>query len=98
MTVSKIGSNQSEIRFTNGVRILVSYQTPVAAYHPLDGYLRVSGESKVTTRHINKWVGGKTIGKVVSRKEIAELAQQPALGRKAKNTIRGEKTRIIKLN
>jgi hypothetical protein len=95
MNVSNIGSNQTEIRLTNGVRILVSYKTPVAAYHPFNGWMRCSGESRTTMKHISQWCG-KGVGKIVSREEIADLINPTPVQRKS-NKIRGDQPRVIRL-
>ena len=58
----KLGANNKVLWYDNGVQVLVSYTTPVAAYVPYgdgSGYLRTeSYYSKTTTRHINKWLEG----------------------------------------
>jgi len=46
---------------TGGCTVLFSYETPVAAYTPTQGYVRTSKKWSVTTsRHINKWLDGVT--------------------------------------
>ena len=53
------GSNQNVLIFENGIKVLFSYQTPVAAFHPIKGWLRTSKKYSVTTsKHINKWLAG----------------------------------------
>ena len=69
MILSPLGSNQTELN-TDGVVILFSYKTPVAAMID-EGlgfvFYRTSKKWSVTTsRHINKWLG--TYGKVASEK------------------------------
>jgi len=51
-----IGSNMTELNFPKCV-IFFSYETPVAAYSWMDGFV-VTDEyhSKTTTTHINKWL------------------------------------------
>ena len=59
MEVRAIGSNQTEVETSDGTRVLVSYNTPVAAYIVGRGYVRTSEHySKTTTAHINKWLDG----------------------------------------
>ena len=53
------GSNQNVLIFDNGTKVLFSYQTPVAAFHPIKGWLRTDSKFSVTTsKHINKWLSG----------------------------------------
>ena len=58
MNLNPIGSNQTEVT-TDSCRILFSYKTPVACYHPKRGYVVTEKKWSVTTsRHINKWLDG----------------------------------------
>jgi hypothetical protein len=51
-------TNSVMVEFKNGIQVLFSYQTPVAAFIPGEGYLRSSNKfSNTTTRHINAWMG-----------------------------------------
>ncbi|NDB61161.1 hypothetical protein EB001_22380 [bacterium] len=53
------GSNQNVLIFDNGIKVLFSYQTPVAAFHPIKGWLRTDKKfSNTTSKHINKWLAG----------------------------------------
>ena len=57
MKVRNVGSNMTEL-VTDGCTVLFSYETPVAAYTPTQGYVRTAKwYSQTTTRHINKWLG-----------------------------------------
>jgi len=59
MKVKNIGSNQTEVHLNNGDIVLVSYETPVAAFVVGEGYYRTSEKwSATTTKHINKWLDG----------------------------------------
>ena len=51
-----IGSNMTELQFPKN-DIFFSYETPVAAYSWIDGFV-ITDEyhSKTTTTHINKWL------------------------------------------
>lgn len=72
MKVKNIGSNQTQVEFENGVQVLVSYQTNVAAKHTSQGNLRAEGKwSQTTTKHINQW--GCKDAKVVPQKVIDNL-------------------------
>lgn len=59
MKVRNIGSNQTEVELNGNTRILVSYQTPVAAW--VDGrFYRTEKKWSVTTsKHINRWLDGR---------------------------------------
>ena len=61
MQLTPIASNMTEVE-TSEARILFSYRTPVAAYVYGTGYVRTEKYWSVTTsRHINKWIGGKDV-------------------------------------
>lgn len=64
MNIKPLGSNQTELRLTDGTTVLFSYETPVAcatfqgddmnfAYYKTD-----MKWSKTTSKHINKWLAG----------------------------------------
>ncbi len=75
MRLSPIGSNMTELETGNGISILFSYSTPVAGWDS-EGPFRTSQYYSVTTsRHINKYLGGKDIGRTVSQEYINRLAQ-----------------------
>ena len=60
MKVRNVGSNMTEL-VIDGCTVLFSYETPVAAYTPTQGYVKTSQwYSQTTTRHINKWLDGVT--------------------------------------
>ena len=68
MQLTPIASNMTEVE-TSEARILFSYRTPVAAYVYGRGYVRTEKYWSVTTsRHINKWIGGKD----VTTEEVAQ--------------------------
>ena len=58
MQLKPLGSNQTELRLTNGTTVLFSYETPVACYSNDDGkYYRTNKQwSRTTSKHINKWL------------------------------------------
>jgi len=61
MQLTPIASNQTEVE-TSKARILFSYRTPVAAYVFGVGFVKTDKFWSVTTsRHINKWIGGKDV-------------------------------------
>ena len=58
MKIKQIASNQTELS-TNGMIVLFSYSTPVAAMLPSGRYVKTSTKYSVTTtKHINKWLQG----------------------------------------
>lgn len=58
MKLKPVGSNQTEVELQNGVTILYSYQTPVAAFVPGKGALCTNKKwSSATSRHIRAAVG-----------------------------------------
>ena len=68
MLLTPIASNMTEIE-TDDARILFSYRTPVAAFVFGEGFVRTDKYWSVTTsRHINKWIGGKD----VTTEEVAQ--------------------------
>jgi phage terminase large subunit-like protein len=67
MKLLQIGSNQTEITTARGNRVLYSYETPVAAWTE-QGAFRTSTKFSVTTsKHINKYLGGKDVGRAVDQ-------------------------------
>ena len=67
MKLLQIGSNQTEITTARGNRVLYSYETPVAAWTE-QGAFRTSTKFSVTTsKHINKFLGGKDVGRAVDQ-------------------------------
>lgn len=74
--IKPIGSNQNELVLSNGVKVLYSYSTPVAAYVPERGYLKTSTFYSVTTsKHINKWLPDNTIVSIISQEEIDKFVK-----------------------
>ena len=68
MLLTPIASNMTEVE-TSEARILFSYRTPVAAFVFGEGFVRTDKYWSVTTsRHINKWIGGKD----VTTEEVAQ--------------------------
>ena len=55
MKIKSIGSNQTEL-IKGDVRVLFSYETPVALFVEGRGYFRTDKKHSVTTsKHLNKW-------------------------------------------
>lgn len=56
MKIRPAGSNMTEVEI-DGVTVLVSYSTPVAAFVPGQGVLRTEKFfSQTTSKHINRWI------------------------------------------
>jgi hypothetical protein len=60
MKVKNVGSNMTELSLTDGTVVLFSYETPVAAEWEGEIYRTTHKWSQTTTRHINKWLEGRT--------------------------------------
>tara|TARA_X000000368_G_C22941702_1_gene672477 strand:+ start:808 stop:1041 length:234 start_codon:yes stop_codon:yes gene_type:complete len=61
MKLSIIGSNQTQVTFSDGTQVFFSYNTPVACQTRTFDYFRTATKwSATTSRHINKWLGGVT--------------------------------------
>lgn len=72
MRLHHIGSNQTEVEFSNGTRILFSYDTPVAARVAVgDKFIAYRTEvfySATTLRHIASWFGSAVVvGKIETK-------------------------------
>ena len=58
MKLHKLGPNETEVRFSSGLTVLVSYSTPVAATLVDGTTIRTAHKWSVTTsKHINRWLG-----------------------------------------
>jgi hypothetical protein len=58
MNLTTIGANQTMITLADGSQVFFSYNTPVAAYLPGEGYLvTATKHSATTSRHVNAWAG-----------------------------------------
>jgi len=74
MRLTPIASNMTEIYTGDGVSILFSYQTPVAAFVPGKGILRTEKFWSVTTsKHINKWIKGSAPSATVTLVPQSEI-------------------------
>jgi hypothetical protein len=72
LNLKKVGSNMTELEVGN-TSILFSYQTPVAGWDDQGAFRSSDWFSPTTTKHINKYLGGKDIGRVVDQKYIENL-------------------------
>jgi hypothetical protein len=72
MKLVQLGSNQMELQ-VGDARILVSYETPVAAYTPERGYIRTAKFwSRTTSKHINRWLPTNTVA-IVPQEDLNAL-------------------------
>ena len=69
MELRPIGSNMTEIKI-NQTSILFSYQTAVAGWDDKGAFRTAEYYSPTTTKHINKYLGGSDVGRIVSKTEI----------------------------
>jgi len=56
MKLTPIAANRNVVTFNDGTEVFFSYETPVAGYSPVLGYVSTDKwYSSTTTRHINKY-------------------------------------------
>ena len=72
MELKQIGSNMTELTI-NGTSILFSYETPVAGYDNQGAFRTDQNYSSTTTKHINKYLGGKGVGRILEQSAINKL-------------------------
>ena len=73
MELKQIGSNMTEVTKSNGTSILFSYETPVAGYDSQGAFKTDQHYSSTTTKHINKYLGGKGVGRIMEQSAINKL-------------------------
>ena len=74
MKLKAIGSNMTELNI-NGVSVLFSYSTPVAGWDDKGAFRTSKHYSTTTSRHINKYLGGKDIGRKVDQEYINSIVE-----------------------
>jgi len=70
MKIRKTGNNTIVFELLNGSSVLVSYETPVAAYMPVNGgtyYCTNKKWSATTSRHIKNWLPDIQVSPVLKR-------------------------------
>jgi len=72
MKLNPVGSNMNEVE-VNGKSILFSYKTPVAGYDDQGAFRTDEFFSVTTSKHINKYLGGKDVGRKVEQTYIEGL-------------------------
>ena len=85
MKLKVIGSNMTELNIPNtnkerrmgwnGVCVLFSYNTPVAGWDDKGAFRTNKHYSATTTKHINKYLGGKDIGRKVDQDYIDSIVE-----------------------
>ena len=55
------------------IEVFFSYGTPVAGFDTLGAFKTDTKFSKTTTKHINKYLGGKDVGRRVPQQFINDL-------------------------
>lgn len=79
-----MSQNQTRVQLTDGREVLVSYQTPVAAYIPGRGYVRSDKYwSRTTSKHVSQYCGRPGQGnEVVPDVEFLKLISPMGGGRR----------------
>ena len=72
MKIEPVGSNMTELLIGTSY-VLFSYSTPVAGWDDTGAFRTDQHYSATTTKHINKYLGGKDIGRVVPQSFIEEI-------------------------
>lgn len=70
MKLRKLANNVTELLLSDGTQVLISYETPVAAYRNVNGgtYYRTTTKwSATTNRHINNWLPDNQVSPVIER-------------------------------
>ena len=76
MKLNPIKSNMNEMILNKNITVLFSYKTPVAGWDEKGAFRTDKKYSKTTTKHINEYLGGKDIGRVVSQEYIESLTDE----------------------
>jgi len=74
MKIKSIGSNMTELNI-NGLSVLFSYSTPVAGWDDSGAFRTSNHYSATTTKHINKYLRGKDIGRKVDQDYINSIVK-----------------------
>ena len=72
MILNPVGSNMNEV-VIEGKYILFSYKTPVAGWDESGAFRSEDFYSVTTSKHINKYLGGKDVGRKVPQSFIEGL-------------------------
>jgi len=74
MKIRPIASNMTEAT-VNGITLLYSYETPVAGYDEHGAFRTDEKFSVTTSKHINKYLGGKDVGRTIPQAYIEGMVQ-----------------------
>jgi len=69
VSVKNVGSNMIELEM-NGIKVLYSYETPVAGFDSAGAFRTDTKYSVTTSKHINKYLGGRDVGRIVTQQFI----------------------------
>ena len=72
MKIKQIASNMTEAT-VNNITLLYSYETPVAGYDDQGAFRTDEKFSRTTSKHINQYLGGADVGRVISQADIAGM-------------------------
>ena len=72
LKLKSIASNMTELCI-GSTSILFSYDTPVAGWDDKGAFRTLEHYSATTTKHINKYLGGKDIGRGLSQVAINDM-------------------------
>ena len=72
LKLKSIASNMTELCI-GSTSILFSYNTPVAGWDDEGAFRTLQHYSATTTKHINKYLGGKDIGRGLSQVAINDM-------------------------
>lgn len=76
MKLNQLGANRTQLTLKDGTLVLFSYETPVAAFVPGQGYLVSSVHySRTTSKHIGQWIGPDAKRTSVTQATINTLAE-----------------------
>ena len=74
LRLKQIGSNKTELTYRNDngedISILFSYETPVAGYDDHGAFRTDEKFSVTTSKHINRYLGGKDVGRTIPQVDI----------------------------
>jgi len=74
LKLNPIGANRTELTYRNengeDISILFSYKTPVAGYDEHGAFRTDEKFSSTTSKHINKYLGGKDVGRTIPQAYI----------------------------
>ncbi len=76
------GRDPVVLEYRDGTRLLFSYETPVAAFIPGDGFIATSANvSPTTAKRIREWIGSRPFRDVEQADIFAVITTRPILTR-----------------